>query len=315
MKQFIPFVTCLLAASTHASPFSANLFPRATCEGNTATTRDQWCDFDINTDYYNVVPDTGVTREYWLELQDVTVAPDGVSRTAIAVNGTIPGPTIFADWGDTVVVHVLNSLQTSGNGSSIHFHGIRQNFTNQNDGVAAITQCPTAPGESMTYTWRATQYGSTWYHSHFALQAWEGVFGGILINGPASSNYGEDLGLLFLTDWDHSTVDELYIAAETTGPPTLDNALINGTNVFGEDGSDDQTGSRLEISFTEGTSYRLRIVNTAIDTMFKFSIDNHTLTVIANDLVPIEPYTTNVLSVGIGKSCILLHFNCRALFC
>jgi FtsP/CotA-like multicopper oxidase with cupredoxin domain len=29
----------------------------------------------------------------------------------------------------------------------LHFHGIRQNFTNQMDGVPSITQCPTAPGE------------------------------------------------------------------------------------------------------------------------------------------------------------------------
>jgi FtsP/CotA-like multicopper oxidase with cupredoxin domain len=55
----------------------------------------------------------------------------------------------------------------------------------------------------MTYTWRATQYGSSWYHSHFALQAWEGVFGGIIINGPATANYDEDLGVLMLNDWDH----------------------------------------------------------------------------------------------------------------
>lgn len=69
--------------------------------------------------------------------------------------------------------------------------------------LGSITQCPTAPGESMTYTWRATQYGSSWYHSHFALQAWEGVFGGIIINGPATANYDEDLGVLMLNDWDH----------------------------------------------------------------------------------------------------------------
>ena len=56
-------------------------------------------------------------------------------------------------------------------------------------------------GESITYTWKAMQYGTTWYHSHFALQAWEGVLGGIVINGPASGNYDEDLGNLFLNDW------------------------------------------------------------------------------------------------------------------
>jgi FtsP/CotA-like multicopper oxidase with cupredoxin domain len=219
----------------------------------------------------------------------------------MAVNGSIPGPTIFTDWGDTVVVHVTNSLSTSLNGTSIHWHGIRQNYTNQNDGVASITQCPLAVGESTTYTWKATQYGSSWYHSHFSLQAWEGVFGGIIINGPSTANYDEDLGMLFLNDWDHQTVDELYSSAETSGPPTLANGLINGTNVYGEDGDSSQTGTRLAVSFTSGTSYRMRLVNAAVDTHWKFSIDNHTMTVMAADLVPIEPYETTVLNIGMGK--------------
>ncbi|KAI1377064.1 multicopper oxidase [Hypoxylon crocopeplum] len=287
----------VLYSTAVASPFSpsVNLFPRAACAGNTPTTRNEWCDFSIDTDYTTVVPDTGVTREYWLELTDVTVAPDGVSRPAIVINGTIPAPTLFADWGDTVIVHVTNSLTTSNNGTSIHFHGIRQLNTNENDGVASITQCPAAPGSTITYKWKAEQYGSTWYHSHFALQAWEGAAGGIIINGPATANYDEDLGTVFLTDWGHLTVDQLWTEAQTAGPPSLDNALINGTNVY-EDG-----GSRLQVSFTSGTSYRMRLVNGAVDTHFKFTIDNHTMQVISTDLVPIQPYTATVVNIGMGQ--------------
>lgn len=286
-----------LYGTATASPFvpHVNLYPRASCAGNTATTRNEWCDYSIDTDYTTEVVDTGVTKEYWLELTDVTVAPDGVSRSAMAVNGSIPGPTLFADWGDTVVVHVTNSLTTSNNGTSIHWHGIRQNFTNQNDGVVSITQCPGAPGETTTYTWKATQYGSTWYHSHFALQAWEGIAGGIIINGPATANYDEDLGMVFLSDWDHSTVDQLWTEAESSGPPTLDTGLINGTNVY------DDTGSRFNVSFTSGTSYRMRLVNAAVDTHFKFSIDNHTMQVISTDLIPITPYDATVLNIGMGQ--------------
>ncbi|KAI0165230.1 multicopper oxidase [Hypoxylon sp. FL1284] len=286
-----------LYAAAAASPLSssANLAPRAACAGNTPITRNEWCDFSIDTDYTTVVPDTGVTREYWLELTDVIVAPDGVPRPAIAINGTVPAPTLFADWGDTMVVHVTNALTTSTNGTSIHWHGIRQQFTSENDGVASITQCPAGPGETQTYTWRATQYGSTWYHSHFALQAWEGTAGALIINGPATANYDEDKGMIFLSDWGHSTVDELWSVAETIGPPVLENGLINGTNVY-EDG-----GSRFQMSFINGTSYRVRVVNGAIDTHFKFSIDNHTLTVIAADLVPVEPFTANFVNVGIGQ--------------
>jgi FtsP/CotA-like multicopper oxidase with cupredoxin domain len=272
------------------------------CEGNTASTRDQWCDYSINTDYTTVVPTTNVTREYWFNLERVTVAPDGRSRKAIAINGSIPGPTIEANWGDEVVVHLTNSLPNDlQNGTSIHFHGIRQFWTNQNDGVVSITQCPTAPNNTITYRWRAMQYGTTWYHSHIGLQAWEGLFGGIVIHGPASANYDEDKGVLIMNDWDINTVDELFMTAQKDGPPTLDNALINGTNVFGSDDSTNQTGTRFNTSFAEGTSYRFRLVNAACDTHFKFSIDNHTLTVIANDLVPITPYKTNVLNLAMGK--------------
>ncbi|CAN9244000.1 unnamed protein product [Alternaria alternata] len=270
------FSIAALAGCATAFPFTSDLRPRAACDGNTATTRSEWCDYSIDVDPSDDVPDTGVTREYWLELTDVTVAPDGVSRSAMAVNGSIPGPTLIADWGDTVVVHVTNSLTTSNNGTSIHFHGIWQLNTNDQDGVT-------------------TQYGSSWYHSHFALQAWQGVFGGIIINGPATANYDEDLGVLMLNDWDHQTVDELYITAETSGPPTLDNGLINGTNTY-EDG-----GYRFNQSFTSGTSYLFRLVNAAVDTHWKFMIDNHTMTVIGSDLVAIEPYEATVISIGMGQ--------------
>ena len=147
------------AASSNAT--STASAATSTYTGNTADDRTTWCDYDISTDYYSEGPDTGVVREYWFVVSDVTVSPDGVSRSAMAVNESIPGPTIFADWGDTVRVHVTNSLTTSGNGSSIHWHGIRQNYTNQDDGVVSITQCPIAPGESYTYEWKATQYGSS----------------------------------------------------------------------------------------------------------------------------------------------------------
>lgn len=61
-----------------------------------------------------------------------------------------------------MIVHVTNNLPTAGgNGTSMHWHGIRQNYTNQMDGVASITQCPTVPGQTYTYKFRATQYGSS----------------------------------------------------------------------------------------------------------------------------------------------------------
>ncbi|WPH03581.1 Laccase-2 [Acrodontium crateriforme] len=284
-----------LASPNIISSSQSQALKRATsaCDGNSASDRSVWCDYSTSTDYYNDGPDTGNTVEYWFDIQNTTISPDGVSRNALTINGSIPGPTIIADWGDTVIVHVTNSL--ANNGSSIHFHGIRQNWTNPMDGVPSITQCPTAPGDSITYTWKAVQYGSSWYHSHFALQAWEGIFGGILINGPATADYDEDLGVLFIQDWSHETADSLYSSAQTNGPPTLETGLINGTNVW------DDGGSRFEMSVESGSTYRLRLVNPSIDSFMDFSIDNHTLQVIAMDFVPITPYTTDVIGLGPGQ--------------
>lgn len=224
-----------------------------------------------------------MTREYWFSIVNTTCAPDGIDRICLSINGTVPGPTIIADWGDTVVVHVTNAMEN--NGTSIHFHGIRQNYTNLMDGVPSVTQCPIAPGSSYTYTWRATQYGSSWYHSHFYVQAWDGVFGGIQINGPATANYDVDMGTLTLGDWSHEVADIEMTKAIQTGPPTLDNGLINGTNTWTEtDGT--TIGSRFEMDVVAGTTYRLRLINVAADSQIKFTIDNHTLEVIATDFVP-----------------------------
>lgn len=78
------------------------------------------------------------------------------------------------------------------------------------DGVPGVTQCPIAPGDSLTYRFPATQYGSTWYHSHFSLQYADGLLGPLIINGPASANYDEDLGMVMLSDWGHESAFPLW---------------------------------------------------------------------------------------------------------
>ncbi|KAF9732880.1 hypothetical protein PMIN06_007491 [Paraphaeosphaeria minitans] len=288
-------MTLVAVASAIPAPQTSRLLSsRAVCQGNTASDRSSWCDYSIDTNCYDEAPETGVTVEYWFEVRNITAAPDGVGRIVLSVNGTVPGPLIEANWGDTVKIHVTNTL--TANGTGIHWHGIRQNYTNQEDGVPSITQCPIAPGESYTYTWKATQYGTSWYHSHYSLQAWNGVFGPMVIHGPATANYDEELEPIVLSDWTHQTCDELYSYAQTVGPPELPNGLINGLNTF------EDRGSRYETRFESGKSYLIRIVNTAIDTHFKFAIDGHSFQVIAMDFVPIVPYTTTYLDFGMDSN-------------
>ena len=88
-----------LASLALAAPSGGDLLTRqSVCTGNTADDRSVWCDYDTSTNYYDEGPDTGVTVEYWFDIQNSTLSPNGVERTYLTVNGSLPGPTIIANW-------------------------------------------------------------------------------------------------------------------------------------------------------------------------------------------------------------------------
>ncbi|KAH6696464.1 laccase from botrytis Aclada At 1.67 A resolution [Leptodontidium sp. MPI-SDFR-AT-0119] len=265
--------------------------------------RNQWGSYSIDTNWYEITPNTGRTREYWLEINNVTIAPDGYERVGLVVNGTYPGPTLTADWGDHVIVHVTNKLKD--NDTAIHFHGLNQRNTNSADGVPGVTQCPISPGGTYTHMFRAEQYGTTWYHSHLSTQYGDGVLGAFIINGPATANYDVDLGPIIISDWYHQTAAQLWETSGKYGSPIPDNGIINGHNIYNCAGSSDPacvgSGKRWETTFQRGKKHRLRIINTAADGYMRFSIDGHKLLVIANDLVPIVPYLSDSIMIGIGQ--------------
>ena len=166
---------------------------------NTAADRTKWCNgYTVSTDTYSTWPSTGNTCSYNFVITNTTINFDGTLLPALAINGQVPGPTIECQWGDTVSITVTNSL--TNNGTSIHWHGIRQLLTGFSDGVAGVTECPLAPGETKTYTWTATQYGTGLYHSHYSTQYTDGVRGPIIIHGPATANYDVDMGQVMVED-------------------------------------------------------------------------------------------------------------------
>ncbi|KAL1900129.1 laccase, multicopper oxidase, benzenediol:oxygen oxidorectuctase [Sporothrix stenoceras] len=277
---------------------AADLVSRAsTC--NTASNRACWTTgFDISTDYEVSTPTTGVTRHYTLVVTEETnwLGPDGqVKELVMLINGTLPGPVITADWGDTLSITVVNKLKT--NGTSMHWHGMRQLNNNLQDGVNGITECPIPPNHSRVYTFLATQYGTSWYHSHFSAQYGNGVVGSIQINGPASLPYDVDLGVFPVTDYYYHSADYLVNYTKNNGPPPSDNVLFNGSNISPLTGK----GSYANITLTPGKRHRLRIINISVENHFVFSLANHTMTIIAADLVPVNAQTVNELFVGVGQ--------------
>ncbi|KAK3680779.1 multicopper oxidase-domain-containing protein [Podospora appendiculata] len=260
--------------------------------------------FDIRTDYEKAAP-VGVTRRYTLDVVENIISPDGVPKETLLFNGQYPGPKIEACWGDEISVTVTNFL--SDMGTQIHWHGIRQLFTNDMDGVAVV-QCPIARGGSFTYTFRATQYGTAWYHSHYSLQYAEGLEAPLVIYGPSSANY--DISVhepLLMTDWVHNSAFDEY---ENEKDPIVrgaiaDNILLNGKGRISSVNTASTTARDIRTysvtRFAPGKRHRLRVINGAAGTAFVFSIDGHKLTVIANDFVAVEPYVTDSLIVNIGQ--------------
>ncbi|KAI0196089.1 laccase [Xylaria flabelliformis] len=278
---------------------------------NAANNRACWSSgFDINTDYELSTP-LGVTRSYSWTIEEFAkwTAPDGeVKTSAMLINGMYPGPTIVADWGDTVSVTVTNKLTL--NGTSIHWHGLRQFGTNLQDGTSGITECPIPPGGSKTYTFRLTQYGTTWYHSHFSSQYSDGVFGAIQINGPSSANYDIDLGTYPINDF-YLASSEAIVKASQLGAagPTSDNVMFNGTNV----NPSGNGGAYSIINLTPGKTHLLRLYNPSAQHHYQVSIVGHNLTVIETDLVPVKPITTDNLFLAIGQRAhVLITANQKA---
>jgi FtsP/CotA-like multicopper oxidase with cupredoxin domain len=229
---------------------------------------------------------------YDWEITNSTCDPDGTGgRTCFLVNGQYPGPVLRATWGDNVVVNIKNSLQD--NGTSVHWHGVRQLNSPGSDGTGGITECPIAPGDTRTYSFKVTQYGTSLYHSHFEAQYGDGVIGPIVFDGPAAADYDIDLGPYPINEWYYKTawqVDSLGLqalqnAASGALPPHTNTILINGTNK-----NANGSGEYSQVSITPGKKHLLRLVNIGIDNYLRISLDGHVMQMISADFVPVEPF-------------------------
>ncbi|KAF2786927.1 multicopper oxidase [Melanomma pulvis-pyrius CBS 109.77] len=287
------------ATSTTATSTSTRVADSACTNG--PLTRTCWSSgYSAATDFDAKWPTTGKTVTYSLEITNGTCNPDGHgSKPCQLFNNQYPGPTITANWGDTIQVTVKNSL--SGNGTGVHWHGIRMLKNCPNDGVPGITECPLAPFDTKVYTFQATQHGTTWYHSHFSNQYGDGAFGPLVINGPASANYDIDMGPITVNDYYYPTAWQVGIQSTANlqqgrGPPSADNIMISGLNKNAAGG-----GAYSQKILKKGKKYRLRLINTSVDNNLFVSLDNHPFQVISSDLIPIKPYVTNWVLLAVGQ--------------
>jgi hypothetical protein len=123
-----------------------------------------------------------------------------------------------------------------------------------------------------------------------------GTLGTLVIDGPATDNYDEDLGPFAVTDWYTETAFFNNPLARSI-PPQAYTGLVNGMNVS----PDGTKGKYFNATVNPGKRYRLRLINTSVDSAYMVSVDNHPFTVISNDFVPVMPYVADRVFVGIGQ--------------
>ena len=252
---------------------------------------------------------SGAGPTYNFNIARGTIAPDGVNKSALLINGAFPGPLIEANWGDTITVNVCNNIVGPEEGTALHWHGILQKTTPWFDGVPAVQQCPIAPGSCFTYSFLADLYGTSWYHSHYSAQYAGGLVGPMIIHGPSQVQYDYDLGPVMLSDTYHTEYFKIVEQVMGVGqpPPFSDNNLINGKMNYNCSLITDPTvhctpnAGLSKFKFHSGKKHRLRLINSGAEGIQRFRIDGHNMTIIANDFVPIQPYTTNVVTLGIGQ--------------
>ncbi|OWJ97636.1 copper oxidase [Pseudomonas sp. A46] len=135
--------------------------------------------------------------EFDLFIGETPVNFTGAARTAMTINGTLPGPILRWREGDTVTLRVRNRLSED---TSIHWHGII--LPANMDGVPGLSFHGIAPDGMYEYRFKVNQNGTYWYHSHSGLQEQVGVYGPIVIEPkePESFQYDRDY-VVMLSDW------------------------------------------------------------------------------------------------------------------
>ena len=270
--------------------------------------------------YYKVPP----PKE---ELQPPIVT-DGYFRPIFTINGQMPGPTIVANKNQLLHITVYNELKSS-EGIAIHWHGMHQVNNSEMDGVPYITQYPIAPNQKMTYQFRAYPSGTHWYHAHGGTQRTDGIYGAFIVKDviPDMADL-EDMyeeHTLLLMDWTKDTSRDIgqqilsslnfweepqedvcstqYIATHgpdftKVGPFPFWSGIINDRGRHCDEYdkfTKECTRYNLPPSVLNHFNvlpnklYRFRLIGAQSAYSFKFSVQDHLLTVVATDGYPIKP--------------------------
>ncbi|MFQ6593184.1 MULTISPECIES: copper resistance system multicopper oxidase [Pseudomonas] len=257
----------------------------------------------------------------------------GRDRTALTINGSLPGPLLRWREGDTVTLRVKNRLAEP---TSIHWHGIL--LPSNMDGVPGLSFQGIEPGGVFVYRFTVRQHGTYWYHSHSGFQEQRGVYGPLVIDPkvPETFSYQRDY-VVMLSDWTDedpvalmktlkkqsdyynrhkptvgdfvrdvgkqgwsATVDDRLMWAQMKMNPT-DLADVSGqTYTYLLNGQ--PPGRNWTGVFQAGETIRLRFINGSAMSYFDVRIPGLKMTVIAADGQPVQPVSVDEFRIAVAET-------------
>src|SRR3989344_849159 len=244
---------------------------------------------------------------------------------ALAVNGSIPAPTLEFTEGDEAEIVVKNELPSEE--ASIHWHGIL--LPPEMDGVSYVNTPPILSGQSFTFRFPIRQHGTYWYHSHTMFQEQRGVYGALVIH-PRKKRIAYDKDVVaVISDWSDKDGDSIlnnlrkdgdyylykkdsirswfgalragslgtYLKNEWIRMGGMDLSDV-GYDAFLINGKRDSQLANLRA----GERVRLRIINAGASSYFYVSLGGLPMQVISADGVDIVPIQANEILMGMAET-------------
>jgi len=272
-------------------------------------------------------------RQFDLHIGQTPVNFSGTPRTAMTINGGVPGPLLRWREGDTVSIRVNNRLEED---TSIHWHGIL--LPANMDGVPGLSFAGIAPGSVYEYRFQVRQHGTYWYHSHSGLQEQAGVYGPLVIDPrePESFQYDRE-HVLLLSDWSDLAPQRLMqilkkqsgyfnyhkrtvgdfiddVGRDGWAATLADRKMWAEMNMSPTDLADisaasysyllnGQTpGSNWTGLFKPGERLRLRLINASAMSYFDVRIPGLQMTVVAADGQQVRPVSVDELRIAVAET-------------
>ncbi len=198
--------------------------------------------------------------------------------------------------------------------TSIHWHGLA--VPNPVDGVPDVTQPAVGVGTSFVYRFVAPDPGTYWFHPHHGLQLDRGLYAPLIVDDPAEPLHYDTEQLIVIDDWldgGTSTPEAELRRLKEGGAAMEEMGAMSTSPLLGGDAGDVVypyhliNGRPLADPLTleprpdQGDRVRLRIINAASDTAYRFAIGGHRLTVTHADGFPVIPVEVDALILGMGE--------------